>query len=112
MVRFVLGLRPLSHIALVIRNVAHRILQHQEGPIYTDEQLRSCVTKLCHLARVNAHIDTNYGSYIDPPDEVDAQSVISSEYFNQQLLNAAAFFGITEMVEDLCSRGFYHHIYS
>jgi hypothetical protein len=110
-VRSVLAVRPLSRNALVIRNVAHCILQHQHVPpftTYTDEDFRACVTKLCYLAMVNHHFQDNLDAYIKPDNVEDPNGVISSEYFNRQLLSAAAFFGIMSVVQNLCDRGFYH----
>ncbi|KAF1987327.1 hypothetical protein K402DRAFT_420546 [Aulographum hederae CBS 113979] len=109
--RCVLALRPPSRNALIIRSIAHRILQHQLEPHstdYTDEDFRACVTKLCHLIIIHEHFQLNRYDYMEPQVAEDPNSLPSSDYFHQQLLSAASFFGFVGMVEDLCHQGFYH----
>jgi hypothetical protein len=111
-VRSVLAAQPVSLNALIIRTVAHRILQQQHES-YTDNDFTTCIIKLCALAMANGHLNpsSNWSSYIAPLEIGDQADLISSRYFNQQLLSAVAYFGIMSTARNLCEQGFLHYLH-
>jgi hypothetical protein len=101
----VLAARPLSFSSLIIRAVADHILRRQQND-YTDEDFREFITKLCWLPVLSRHIFQNFKTYLPQGVEDNPENIVSSVCFKEQLLNAAAYVGCTNMVKDLTEQGF------